>query len=120
MSQIRIIIVCGAIVLFALLMGAQLSDDGSFAETMVGLLHPNGDGVDRLTVGGSKVNHQSADAEADEADDESDESADETNDSGSDDNARVANSGGDDDDGPEEIIRPDQLTPGEHPGAPGE
>lgn len=122
MSQIRIIIVCGAIVLFTLLVGAQLSGDGSFAETVVGLLHPNDDGVDRLTVGGSKVKHQSADADADEADDETDDSgdeADEADDSGSDDNGRVANSGGDDEDGPEEIVRPDQLTPGENAGAPG-
>jgi len=118
MSQIRIIIVCGAIVLFTLLVGAQLSGDGSFAETVVGLLHPNDDGVDRLTVG-SKVKHQSADADADEADDETDDSGDEADDSRSDDNGRVANSGGDDEDGPEEIVRPDQLTPGENPGAPG-
>jgi hypothetical protein len=122
MSQIRIIAVCVAIVLFAVLVGAQLSSDGSFAETIVGLLHPNDGGVDRLSVGGGDTKHQSADAEADEADDEADDSgdvADEADDSGSDDNARVANSGGDDEDGPEEIVRPDQLTPGENPGAPG-
>ena len=122
MSQIRIIIVCGAIVLFALLVGAQLSSDGSFAESMVGLLHPNDGGVDRLSVGGSDTKHQSADAEADDTDDASDDSgdvADDADDSGSDDDARVANSGGDDADGPEEIVRPDQLTPGENPGAPG-
>lgn len=82
MSQIRIIVICAAIVFGFGLAGVHLAADGSLAESVVSLFRSKDGGPDRLAVGDSDVKPADADAEVDDNRDVADDS-DPSQDSGS-------------------------------------